>query len=65
MNKLKLIHTEDKFLLELNDTPMHFILGYKIEADVEKSEVVDLTLKMSIDMEKSSIDIDNNKTNLK
>lgn len=64
MDKLKLIHTKDKFVLELNDTPIHFVTGYKLEADVEKEGILDLTVKMSIDMEESSIDIDNKETNL-
>lgn len=57
MNKLKLIHSKDKFLLEINDTPIHFIESYKIDAGV--GEVTQLTLKMSIDINVSSIDIEN------
>lgn len=57
MDKIKLIHNKDKFLLEINDVPIHFVDFYKIEAGVK--EVAQLTLKMSIDIDKSSIDIEN------
>ena len=60
MNKLKLIHSKDKFLLEINDTPIHFVNSYKIETGVEK--ITELTLKIAIDMEKSFIDIEKYKT---
>lgn len=63
MNKLKLIHDKENFKLEINDTLINFIKSYKIEADVDGG--IDLTLKMSIDIEKSSIDINNIDINLK
>lgn len=63
MDKLKLIHNKDKFLLEINDTPVNFVTGYKIESRVDG--IMQLTLEMSIDMDKSSIDIENEETNLK
>lgn len=57
LDKLKLIHNKNEFLIEINDTPINFVTAYKIESVAQ--EKTELTLKISIDIEQSSIDIDN------
>lgn len=57
MDKLKLIHNRDKFVLELNDTPINFVSAYEIKSSADRGS--ELKLSISIDMDKSSIDIDN------
>lgn len=57
MDKIKLIHNKDKFLLEINNTPIYCVSGYKIEEN--EGNIAEFTLKMPIDIEKSSIDIEN------
>lgn len=63
MDKLKLIHNKDNFILEINNTPIKYVTGYKIEC--KEKELIELTLKMSIDISNSSIDIDNKDIELK
>ena len=56
MNKVKLIHNKDKFLLEINNTPIE-VSSYKVEN--YGKEGTELTFKMPIDLEgSSSIDIE-------
>lgn len=63
MNKLKLIHNKDKFVLEINDNPIKYISYYKIET--KSYDDIELTIKTSIDMKKSSIDIEKSDINLR
>lgn len=36
MYKLKLIHNRDKFVLELNDTPIKFVSAYEIKSSTDR-----------------------------
>lgn len=63
MDKVKLIHNKDKFLIEINNTQLHNVCGYKLEENIteDKGIVAELTLKLHviIDEEVTSIDIEN------
>ena len=63
MNKIKLIHNKEEFLLEINGVKIGFVKSYEIKSDIDKGTY--LTVKMSIDIEQSSIDIDNIEVNLR
>lgn len=63
MDKLKLIHSKDQFLLEINDTPLQSVSAYNIEATA--GGTTELTFKMSIDIDVSSIDIENKDVKLR
>lgn len=64
MNKLKLVHNSDKFLLEINDNKINFVSEYEIKANAEDRISLGVTLNIPIDMLDSSIDIENCNANL-
>ena len=63
MDKVKLIHNKDKFLIKINDTQLHNVCSYKLEENIaeDKGAVMELTVKLQvvIDEEGTSIDIEN------
>lgn len=63
MNKLKLAHNKENFELEINDSSIKYISCYKIET--KNYDDTELTIKTSIDMKKSSIDIEKSDSNLR
>ena len=63
MDRIKLIHSKDHFLLEINDTPLQSVSAYTVESTA--GGATELTLKTSIDMDVSSIDIENKDVKLR
>ena len=51
--------------MEINNTPIKSVQQYEIKADVENKPILELTLKMLIDIGKSSININDIETNLR
>lgn len=56
MNSLKLVHKDNDFLLEINNTKINGVSAYSIKANASGEN--ELTVTMSIDKNTSSIDIE-------
>lgn len=60
MNKLKLVHTKDKFSLVIGDQEIKSVSSYKITADAKYPGHVDLELSLKLEVEDIEIENDNN-----
>lgn len=61
-DELTLIHTKDNFQLKIGDKEIPFITGYTIVSSGENHNVVDLTLQVTLNIDK--IEIGNQKCKL-
>ncbi len=59
MNKIKLIHNVDEFLLEINEKKIEMVEEYNIISKAKDKGICELNIKIPIDINNSSIDIKN------
>lgn len=57
MNEIILMHSKDKFNLSINNTEIKNVIEYKLSSKAEDKGINELIIKIPIDMNKSSIDI--------